>query len=155
MAVDVFLGLGTNMGDKNQNLADAIKHIESLIGAVVRQSGFLCTEPWGFVSENAFLNAVVEVTTGMSPAELLNATQKIERMMGRTKKSVDGVYADRLIDIDILLYGDEIIDTPRLKVPHPLMCKRLFVMQPLAEIAPGKMFPGTDKSIKDILDSIR
>ena len=131
-----YLGLGTNLGDRRANLCRAIEHINEQAGHVLACSSFMETEPWGFTSGNDFLNAVVEVDTPHSPYELLHITQKIEREMGRTHKSIKGNYADRIIDIDILLYGDEKINEPDLIIPHPLMWQRSFVYEPLQEIAP-------------------
>ena len=128
------MGLGTNLGDKHANILKAIDEIEKLIGTVVRQSAFYETVPWGFDSPHQFVNAAVCVQTELSPRELLAATQGIERLMGRKEKSVDGQYHDRIIDIDILLYDEEHIDEPDLKIPHPLMHERDFVMVPLREI---------------------
>lgn len=132
----VYLSLGTNLGDKPRNLLSAIARIETEVGMVVRQSAFHETEPWGFESENTFLNAAVRVETTLSPDDLLAATQRIEREMGRTEKSRGGIYHDRLIDIDILLYDDLHISTPALTIPHPLMNEREFVLTPLREILP-------------------
>ena len=138
MVHTVYLSLGTNLGDKEQNLLSAITEIDRRIGPVRAQSAFLSTEPWGFESEHAFLNAAVCVETELSPNALLRATQQIERDMGRTRKSVDGKYHDRIIDIDILLYDDLHINTPKLTIPHPLMYERDFVLIPLREILPQK-----------------
>lgn len=129
-----YLSLGTNLGDKRKNIAEAIKNIGELVGDVVRQSALYETEPWGFRSDNRFVNAAVCVDTQLSPRRLLEVTQRIEREMGRTLKSDGGEYHDRIIDIDILLYGDLHIDDPDLKIPHPLMHVRDFVMTPLNEI---------------------
>ena len=129
-----YLSLGTNLGDKRNNIAEAIKNIGELVGDVVRQSALYETEPWGFRSDNRFVNAAVCVDTQLSPRRLLEVTQRIEREMGRTLKSDGGEYHDRIIDIDILLYGDLHIDEPDLKIPHPLMHERDFVMTPLNEI---------------------
>lgn len=129
-----YLSLGTNLGDKRKNIAEAIKNIGELVGDVVRQSALYETEPWGFRSDNRFVNAAVCVDTQLSPRRLLKVTQRIEREMGRTLKSDGGEYHDRIIDIDILLYGDLHIDEPDLKIPHPLMHERDFVMAPLNEI---------------------
>lgn len=126
--------MGTNLGDKRKNIAEAIKNIGELVGDVVRQSALYETEPWGFRSDNRFVNAAVCVDTQLSPRRLLEVTQRIEREMGRTLKSDGGEYHDRIIDIDILLYGDQHIDEPDLKIPHPLMHERDFVMTPLNEI---------------------
>ena len=106
---EVYVGLGTNLGDKEQNLRDAVQKIEEQIGKVVSLSAFYVTAPWGFASENSFLNAAACVDTDLSPLEVLRETQLIERELGRTKKSVDGVYSDRLIDIDLLLYDDLVL----------------------------------------------
>ena len=132
----VYLGLGTNLGDKEANLKAAVEEIGKRVGEVTSLSAFHSSEPWGFESENSFLNAVCCVSTFFSPIEVLRLTQDIERSLGRFKKSVNGQYSDRLIDIDILLYDDLHLSTPELTVPHPLMWERDFVMIPLHEIAP-------------------
>jgi 2-amino-4-hydroxy-6-hydroxymethyldihydropteridine diphosphokinase len=131
-----YLGLGTNLGDRKNNLLRAVEHINEQAGHVLACSSFIETAPWGFSSDNTFLNAVVEIDTPHSPRELLRITQAIEREMGRTHKSINGHYSDRIIDIDILLYGDEKINDPDLIIPHPLMWQRNFVYEPLWEIAP-------------------
>ncbi len=130
----VYLGLGSNLGDKVWNLREAIRLIGERVGTVTRQSSFIETEPWGFESPNSFMNAVVLCQTEKTPREVLSITQQIERDMGRQTKSVSAGYADRPIDIDILLYDDLSIDEPDLKIPHPLMHQRDFVMIPLREI---------------------
>ena len=130
----VYFSLGSNLGDKEGNIREAISRIGELIGEVDRQSTLLATEPWGFESDNTFVNAAIRCTTSLSPFEILNITQNIERAMGRTLKSVDGQYHDRIIDIDILIYDDLHITTPQLTLPHPFMKERDFVMIPLKEI---------------------
>jgi 2-amino-4-hydroxy-6-hydroxymethyldihydropteridine diphosphokinase len=134
----VYLGLGSNLGDRNAHIEQAIALIHERVGEVVRRSSFIETEPWGFESENKFLNAVILCETELTPRQLLKATQKIERELGRKKKSasshISHLYKDRPIDIDILLYDDLTIDEPDLKIPHPLMEQRDFVMIPLREI---------------------
>lgn len=132
----VYLGLGTNLGDKEANLKAAVEEIGKRVGEVTSLSAFHVSEPWGFTSEHTFLNAVCCVLTDFRPMEVLRLTQDIERSLGRLKKSVNGHYSDRLIDIDILLYDDLRIATPELTIPHPLMGQRDFVMIPLREIAP-------------------
>lgn len=132
--MEIYLGLGSNLGDKCLHLRTAINEIEKRIGHVECQSAFVETEPWGFESDNTFVNAVVRVDTALSPMDLLKETQAIEREMGRTHKTVDGKYSDRIIDIDILLYGDAEINLPELVVPHPMMYERDFVMKPLEEV---------------------
>ena len=122
------------MGDRKGNIKLAIKQISELIGPVVRQSALIETAPWGFNSANTFINAAVCSETSLSPREVLQATQGIERALGRTTKSIDGQYHDRLIDIDILLYDDLHVNEPDLVIPHPHMNERQFVMQPLSKI---------------------
>ena len=129
-----YLSLGTNLGDKAANLNAAIRLIRQQVGSVTAVSSFHETKPWGFSSTNTFLNAAICVETSLTPNELLHATQAIEQALGRTHKSKNGQYADRIIDIDILTYDDLCIDTPELTIPHPLMTKRDFVMEPLREI---------------------
>ena len=130
----VYLGLGSNLGDKQQHIARAIQLLNEQVGEVLRQSELYVSEPWGFVSAHHFVNACVCCATSLSPREVLTATQRIERSMGRTRKSHDGVYHDRIIDIDILLYDDLQINEPGLIIPHPLMHLRDFVMIPLHSI---------------------
>ena len=138
----VYLGLGSNLGDREEHIRKAIALIGESIGLVIRQSSLIETEPWGFESANRFLNGVILVETTLTPRQLLKATQKIERQLGRKKKSTDSSlltpvsYSDRSIDIDILLYDDLTVDEPDLKIPHPLMEQRDFVMTPLNEIKP-------------------
>ena len=132
----VYLGIGTNLGDRKANLMRAVEHINEQAGHVLACSSFIETEPWGFSSDNFFLNAVVAIDTQYTPHELLHITQEIEREMGRTHKSVGGNYSDRIIDIDILLYEDVVVDDEELTIPHPLMWQRSFVYEPLWEIAP-------------------
>ena len=126
--------MGSNLGNCRKNLERAIRLIDDRVGQVTRQSSFIETEPWGFESPHKFMNAVILCETTRSPREVLLLTQQIERDMGRMKKSVSGGYADRAIDIDILLYDDVTIDEPDLKIPHPLMHQRDFVMIPLEEV---------------------
>lgn len=133
MGHTVYLGLGSNLGDRRALLESAIRLIGERVGPVVRQSSFIETAPWGFESPNAFLNAVICCETVRTPREVLQLTQQIERELGRTRKTTAG-YADRPIDIDILLYDDVTIDEPDLQIPHPLMNERDFVMRPLEEI---------------------
>ena len=130
----VYLGLGSNLGNRKAILNEAISLIQKRVGEVVRQSSFLETEPWGFASHNKFLNACICVNTQYSPRQILKTTQAIEKDMGRCHKTVNHQYHDRIIDIDILMIDDLNIDDSDLKVPHPLMKERDFVMIPLKEI---------------------
>ena len=152
---DVFLGLGTNLGDKKTNLSMAMEEIRKRVGEITSLSAYYITEPWGFDSQNSFLNAVCKVCTSLSPSEVLSVTQSIERDLGRMKKSINGQYSDRPINIDILLYDNLVIDTPDLSIPHPLMHKRLFVMEPLTEIDPKLIHPVLHLSMEDILRNLQ
>ena len=146
----VYLGLGTNIGNKKENLTRAIEALSLALGHYTALSSFIETAPWGFDSENSFLNCAVAFETELTPLQLLDTTESIEREMGRTTKSSGGIYHDRVIDIDILLYGSEIVETPRLAIPHPLMHMRDFVLEPLAEIAPHAIHPTSGKSIEEL-----
>lgn len=146
----VFLGLGTNMGDKDRNLTAAISQIEIMVGSVLRQSKFYSSQPWGFQSENEFQNAVLLVETELEPLGLLARTQEIETMLGRTEKTSQG-YADRIIDIDILLYEDLVMNEPSLKIPHPLIVERDFVLIPLLEIAPNIIHPALHQPFSNFI----
>ena len=130
----LLVSLGSNIGDKQQNIERAIALIDEKIGSVVKKSSFYTTESVGFTSDNNFINAAIEVKTNLPIYRILKITQKIERLMGRTQKSSKGVYHDRVLDIDILIYGNKKIHSARLTVPHPRMYERDFVMQPLREI---------------------
>ena len=146
----VYLGLGTNIGNRKENLTRAIEALSLALGHYTALSSFIETAPWGFNSDNAFLNCTVAFDTELSPFQLLDTTENIERELGRTSKSNGGVYHDRVIDIDILLYGSETVSTERLTIPHPLMHMRDFVLEPLAQIAPHTVHPTTGKSIEQL-----
>ncbi|MHB9140391.1 MAG: 2-amino-4-hydroxy-6-hydroxymethyldihydropteridine diphosphokinase [Paludibacter sp.] len=147
----VYLGLGTNLGEKERNLHDAVSALGFEVGNVLRLSAFHASLPWGFESPNDFLNAVVLIETNLSPSKLLNKTQEIEKNLGRIKKS-NVNYTDRIIDIDILFYDNLIIEQPKLKIPHPLIMERDFVLIPLAEIAPDLIHPVLKKKIFELLN---
>lgn len=130
----LYLGLGSNLGNRIQNIQKAIEMIDEQVGSVYRISTFMETTPVGFRSENRFINVVCLVHTHFSPHRCLEETQRIERELGRERKTVDGVYEDRTIDIDLLMYDDVEICDERLSLPHPRMHERNFVMEPLEEI---------------------
>lgn len=138
-AVPVYLSLGTNQGDRRAQIDEALRRLDAAVGRPYEAlSSIIETPSWGFEGPD-FLNCVVRYRTAKRPETLLRICKKIERIMGRTgapEYDADGrrIYHDRPIDIDILLYGDEHVDTPDLKIPHPLMEQRDFVMRPLAEI---------------------
>lgn len=145
--MQVYIALGSNLGNKRRNLVTAAALLAERAGEVGAISSFYETEPWGFESEHSFLNAALMLETTLAPLDLLRITQEVERELGRTAKT-DSVYHDRLIDIDLLLYGEEVINQPGLQIPHPLMHRRAFVMTPMAEIAPEVVHPVLGKTMK-------
>ena len=140
----VYLGIGTNLGDREANLRRALELVHERVGECMACSSIYRSEPQGFVSENQFANIVAVCQTNHSPVEVLRITQAIEREMGRTEKSINGIYHDRVIDIDLLMAykGDRVMDNGNgiayssdiLKLPHPRMQERDFVMIPLREV---------------------
>lgn len=134
MEHQLYLGLGSNLGDRKALLDEALQLIDERVGQVVRVSSYYETEPWGFQSDNVFLNAAALVITNLSPQRCLKETQRIERQLGRTDKTEDGVFQDRTIDIDLLMYDDLHIEEPDLILPHPYIEEREFVQLPLQEI---------------------
>ena len=134
MKHQVYIGIGSNQGDRLEQIQKAIQLISERVGNVVRQSSIIETKPWGFTSGSQFLNGAILVESDLKPREILEITKQIERELGRVYKGV--AYRDRTIDIDILLYDDYNIDTPDLQIPHPLMFQRDVVMIPLREINP-------------------
>lgn len=149
---EIYVSLGTNLGDKDNNLRTAVRLMQERIGKVISLSSFYETAPWGFQSEHSFLNAAACIETRLSPEQLLLVTQQIERELGRTQKSSGNAYKDRLIDIDLLMYDDLQIHADQLVLPHPLMTERRFVLEPLAEIAPETIHPVTGKTIRELLE---
>lgn len=144
-----YLSLGTNLGNKRRNLVTAAALLAERAGDILVLSEIYETEPWGFESSHRFLNAALVLETSLSPSDLLQATRLIEIEMGRIAKS-DGSYEDRLIDIDLLMYDQVVMQTSRLTLPHPLMHKRRFVMEPLAEIAPDAVHPVFHKTMNQL-----
>lgn len=157
-AVTTSLALGSNIGNREEILKDAIRLLQSRVGKLLSISRFYETAPEGFFSVHPFLNAVVSVNTALSLESLLEETQTIERILGRIRKHGKGEpYSDRPIDIDILFYGSKIEDRGyRLRVPHPMMHLRRFVLEPLASIQPLTMHPVRQKTVwallQDLLD---
>lgn len=149
-----YLGLGSNLGNRRRNLITAAALLAERAGDVLALSSFYETEPWGFVSENRFLNAALALETSLSPFDLLRLTQTIEREMGRAAKSAQGIYHDRLIDIDLLLYGDEVVRSAELEIPHPHLHERRFVLEPLREIAPFLRHPLLGKNIEELFQNL-
>lgn len=145
---NVFLGLGSNIGDRLFHLHQAINMIEERLGNILAKSGIYETEPWGNRNQDSFLNMVVQVTVSLTAAETLNILKEIELQMGRKKKIHWG---PRIIDIDILFFNNEIFKEANLEVPHPQIAQRLFVLRPLSEIAPEYVHPVFNKKMIDLL----
>jgi 2-amino-4-hydroxy-6-hydroxymethyldihydropteridine diphosphokinase len=144
----IFLSLGSNVGDREANLRAAIAALEGAGVRVRRMSSLYETEPVDFLEQPWFLNCVLEGETDAPAQTLLKELRRIEARMGSKKLVAKG---PRLLDVDILLYGDETIDTPELKVPHPRMTERRFVLEPLAEIAPKLQHPSWSGTVSDLL----
>jgi len=142
-----YLGLGTNLGDRKENLSKAIEAI-SLKMSISKQSSLYETTAWGYIEQPDFLNQVIQVETELSPLRLLNFLKKTEVKLGRVENFR---YGPRLIDIDILFYDDLVITTSRLQIPHPMLPERAFVLVPLNEIAPGYIHPVLKKTVAELL----
>lgn len=146
----VFLGLGSNLGDRKKNIERACREIDKRVGRIISKSIFYVSDPEGFESENRFVNSVCELVTTLEASEVLRETQAIEKELGRTTKSSNGRYADRIIDIDILMVDNRIIEEPELIIPHPRFYLRNFVLTPFAEISPDTVHPVFAKTIQEL-----
>lgn len=149
----VFLGLGTNLGNREENLEKALSRIKETIGPVIGSSSIYETEPWRFETEEQFFNMVVKVNTGLRPAVLMEEILNIESFLGRTR-SINR-YTSRMIDIDILLYDQKVINDQQLKIPHPRMHERRFVLEPMCEIAWEEIHPVFGKSFATLLEECK
>ena len=147
----VFLSIGTNMADKEKNLQKALAEITSDAGLAVALSSAYETEPWQMTDADSFLNMVVEIEADLSPHALLEKLLEIENKMGRERK--EGGYISRIIDIDILFFSNLIINDSDLIIPHPLISRRRFVLEPLAEIAPSFIHPLFGTTIESLLEA--
>ncbi|MFB9845062.1 2-amino-4-hydroxy-6-hydroxymethyldihydropteridine diphosphokinase [Mucilaginibacter ginsenosidivorans] len=150
--IDVFLLLGSNLGDRQSFLSDARNHIKTGIAPIVSASSVYETQSWGKTDEPDYLNQVLYLKTGMPPQQLLETILGIEKLMGRKREEKWG---SRIIDIDILFYGHEIINETDLKVPHPELHKRMFTLEPLNEIAPDFIHPVLNKSIFELKSELK
>ncbi len=150
MRKTVYLSLGSNIGERAVHLREAIEHLRTL-GDVVAVSSFYETEPVEFTRQAWFLNCAVALETEKLPKQLLAAVLRIEREMGRRRTVAKG---PRVIDIDVLLFGSSVIDTPQLTVPHPAMHERRFVLEPLSEIAPDARHPVFKKTVREMRDAL-
>jgi 2-amino-4-hydroxy-6-hydroxymethyldihydropteridine diphosphokinase len=150
----LYLSLGSNLGARKSYIEQALRALEEHIGVLLKCSSLYETAPWGFNSEHGFLNAVALFETTLSPLHILDITQDIERRLGRTQKTTSDGYHDRTIDIDLLFCDNAIIAEPRLTLPHPLLEKRRFVLEPLAEIAPHLQHPISGLTVKEMLTTL-
>ncbi len=146
-----YIALGSNVGDRAENLRLAKEQIEAPDLRVLRASSIYETAPRDVADQPWFLNQVLECETDLFPRQLLARLQKIERAMGRKRRMAKG---PREIDLDILLYGDAVVKAPELEVPHPRLEERRFVLEPLAELAPDKRHPGTRKTVREMLGKV-
>ena len=145
--MSIFIALGSNLGDKESNMKEALQRLAQRGVTVCKVSDFMATRPYGVTDQPDFLNAVAEIKTDNSPTELLRVLLQVEQEMGRKRIRHWG---ERNIDLDLLLYDDQIINLPDLKVPHPDMQNRDFVLRPLAQIAPDTVHPVLRKTITQL-----
>lgn len=146
----VYLGLGSNIGNREENLRDALARLEAPDLRVRRVSSTYETEPYGYTEQRWFLNLVAEVETDLFPMQLLSRIGKIEHALGRVRTVRNG---PRTIDIDILFYGRAVMPGAQLEIPHPRLAERRFVLAPLAELAPDLRHPVTHQSVREMLDA--
>ncbi len=148
MMKGIFLLLGTNLGNRTENIREAMKAVEKQIGKITGRSSLYLTEAWGYRNQPGFFNQVIQMETDLSPAALLARIHSIEKDMGRVRFEK---WKERLIDIDILYYGNEVISTPNLEIPHPHLPNRRFTLIPLCELAPEKVHPVLKQTNAELL----
>ncbi|MES2587804.1 MAG: 2-amino-4-hydroxy-6-hydroxymethyldihydropteridine diphosphokinase [Bacteroidota bacterium] len=152
--VNLYLGLGTNLLDKKKNIELALELISQEIGKIVKKSSIYKSKAFGFESENEFFNLAILVQTDLDTYEVLKRIESIEKTLGRGQKSVKKAYQDRIIDIDILYYNDIVLDDEKLKIPHPEIKNRVFVLEPMFEIAKKLLDPREKKTIEELLKAL-
>lgn len=153
--VIAFIGIGSNIGDAGGNCRQAIRRLSQAADIMVlRQSSLYSTEPVGKEDQQWFVNCAVEIRTALGPGELLEELKNIESAMGREPPEKEGKWGPRIIDLDVLLYGQDIIEQKDLLIPHPELHKRRFVLEPLNEIAPYVIHPVFGISVKGLLDRL-
>lgn len=147
----IHIGIGSNLGDRQENCLEAVRRLEQHGVPVLKRSSMIETEPWGVTDQPHFINLAIEIETDLSPEELLLLLKSMEKAMGREKTAHWG---PRVIDLDILFYDDRIIDSADLQIPHPHLHERDFVLLPLMEIAPEKIHPVLKKKISELKTQI-
>jgi 2-amino-4-hydroxy-6-hydroxymethyldihydropteridine diphosphokinase len=154
----IYLGLGSNLGEPFRHLEEAIRQIKTGLGIPLQVSGIYESEAWGYSSRNHFFNCCLTLRTRLEPLRVLDMLLDIERGMGRERSAElagGNGYADRIIDIDLLFYGDLCFEHPRLRIPHPAIAERRFVLMPLNEIAPGLIHPVAGVSVSQMLSACK
>ncbi len=147
----VYLGIGSNLGNRKENCLNALRLLAAKSIGVAKQSSLYETRPWGVIDQPEFINMAAEIMTDMPPVDLLGVLKGIEKALGREDT---GRWGPRTIDLDILFYDDLVLETPDLRIPHPLMHLREFVLRPLSEIAPDKVHPVLKKTVRELLEEV-
>ncbi len=149
---EIYLSLGSNQGDRIENLRQAVQNIEKKIGQTVEQSSYYETEPWGFTDDTNFINQVIKIKSDLTPDTILEKSLEIEKILGRKRLESKQRYSSRNIDIDVLFIDDMVINTEKLTVPHAHIHKRNFVLQPMREIDSSFVHPTMQKKISQLTE---